>query len=124
MEQALNHIWIKSMAATAKAMLNDATVTHMQAFTGLRKLKKAILMYVATQTSEKESSALRQLFVALDKDGDGRLSRAEMEEALTQFKGKLDLKALSECIDTDKSGFIDYTGSECLRSSRVLGRDH
>jgi len=112
-EQAIHHIWIKSMAGTAKSALSIKVIENMQAYRSLQKLKKSVLMYIATQTSEKEVSALKELFVGCDKDGDGKLSTEDMQEALKAYKGSVNVKDLLEAIDTDKSGFIDYTGKYC-----------
>ena len=108
-EQALHHIWIKTMASGAKSVLSSKVVENMQAFKSLQKLKKAVLMYIATQTSEKEISSLRELFISMDKDGDGRLSFEEVQEALKAMKTTLNFKEVLESMDTDKSGYIDYS---------------
>jgi calcium-dependent protein kinase len=79
-------------------------------------------MYIATQASEREVTRLRQIFISLDKDGDGRLSMGEMREAFKLHKGIANLTDLMEAIDTDQSGFIDYSGTSGLSLRRVLGR--
>ena len=66
-------------------------------------------MYITTQTSEKEVSALRELFISLDKDGDGKLSVEEMQDAMKFYKGSTNIKEILDSIDTNKSGFIDYS---------------
>lgn len=42
---------------------------------GVVSLKKTILMYLAVQISEKEIEDLRKIFVKLDNDGNGMISR-------------------------------------------------
>ncbi len=108
-EQAIHHIWIKTMAGGAKGVLSNKIIENMKAFKCLQKLKKAVLMYITTQTSEKEVASLRELFISLDKDGDGKLSLDEMQDALKAQHSTLNFKEILESIDTDKSGFIDYS---------------
>jgi len=108
-EQAINHIWIKTMAATSKGTIGTKVMHNMQAFQSLQKLKKAVIMYIATQTCEKEIAPLRELFVSLDKDGDGKLSVEEIQDAIKTIKSTINFKEVLESMDTDKSGYIDYT---------------
>ena len=109
-DQALQHAWIRTMAAGAKGVLSTKIIENMQTFRSLNKLQKAIVMYIATQASEREVTRLRQIFTSLDKDGDGKLSMPEMREAFKLHKGIANLKELIESIDTDQSGYIDYSG--------------
>jgi calcium-dependent protein kinase len=120
-EQALQDIWIKSMAGASKELVNIKVVQNMVAFKSLQKLKKAVLIYIATQLSENEVKRLRELFVSIDKDGDGKLSLEEVQESLKGQKLSINYKEVLESIDTDQSGFIDYTGNSHGNISRVLG---
>jgi calcium-dependent protein kinase len=113
-EQAIHHIWVKTMAATSKAVLSHKVFENMYAYRSLQKLKKAVLMYIATQTTEKEVGTLRDLFTSLDKDGDGKLSIEDVQETLKSYKGSLNVKEMLESLDTDQSGYIDYSGIFCL----------
>ena len=97
------------MASGAKGVLNKKIAENIMAFKSLQRLKKAVLMYITTQTSEKEVSALRELFISLDKDGDGKLSVEEMQDAMKFYKGSTNIKEILDSIDTNKSGFIDYS---------------
>jgi len=109
-EQALQDVWIKSLASGSKEALNMKIVNNIVAFKSLQRLKKAVLMYIATQLSKNEVKTLRQLFTAIDKDGDGKLSLEEFQEACKKFTGTINAKDILASIDTDQSGFIDYTG--------------
>jgi calcium-dependent protein kinase len=63
--------------------------------------------------SKSEKENLAKIFKALDKNGDGKLSKEEIIEGYDLFFGKnAEVKDISEMfdrIDTDGSGFIDYS---------------
>jgi calcium-dependent protein kinase len=54
---------------------------------------------------------LKEIFLAIDKNGDGTLSFQEIDEGLKQLKipNAEDLLEVLKEADTDKSGQIDYT---------------
>ncbi len=108
-EQAIQDIWIKTMATGSKEHLSMKVVQNMLAFKSLQRLKKAVLMYIATQLSENEVKKLRESFTMVDKDGDGKLSLEELQEAFKAQKCTLNYKEILESVDTDQSGYIDYT---------------
>lgn len=74
-------------------------------------MQQAALTAIAVQAGPDDIKNLKQIFMAIDKNGDGTLSFQEIEEGLSQLK--LDNKEeLLECLkaaDTDHSGQIDYT---------------
>ncbi len=111
-EVALKNEWIqKHVVESAKASLISASVTkNLAAFHRMQILKRAVLTYLATQASEKELDMARKTFMALDKNGDGRLSRSEITSGLAKFFVAKDLEKFLEKVDADKSGFVDYNG--------------
>lgn len=108
-EQALQDVWIKSLASGSKEGLNSKIINNIFAFKSLQRLKKAVLMYIAMQLSNTEVKKLRELFTVMDKDGDGKLSLEEFQEACKKFTGTINAKEILASIDTDQSGYIDYT---------------
>jgi len=113
-KQSMEHIWIKDKAprAVPGVSLGADFVQHLRGFQSANHLKKAVLQVIAGQLSEKHIKALRQTFVALDANGDGRLTVAEMKAGLK--KGGLhelpvDLSSIMEDVDANGDGVIDYT---------------
>merc|ERR1719156_29341 len=112
-EQALNHEWVKNKAPAAQAInLQQNFVDNLRNFRSQNKLKKAALHVIAGQLSDKEIKALRDVFTALDENGDGQLTVNEMKQGIEKAGLKEippDLKQIMEDVDSDGSGVIDYT---------------
>ncbi|XP_026189817.1 calcium-dependent protein kinase 2 [Cyclospora cayetanensis] len=117
-EQALNHPWIKHFSAPANPA-SDAPFSHtmlerfrvsprdhpisasyylgsVQGFQALCKLKKAALTIIAQQMNESQIELLTQTFLA-------GLKKAGIKDIPS------DLEQLMRHVDSDGSGFIDYT---------------
>lgn len=141
-EQALNDVWIKEKAPKAKDVnLQDGFVDKLRGFLSQNKLKKAALQVIASSLDDKQIQALRETFQALDENGDGLLTAAELKAGLE--KGGLkdnipgDLQEIMKSIDADGSGVIDYTEflaatldrkhfieeDACWQAFRVFDRD-
>mmetsp|Transcript_65162 Transcript_65162/g.187561 ORF Transcript_65162/g.187561 Transcript_65162/m.187561 type:complete len:335 (-) Transcript_65162:159-1163(-) len=112
-EQALNHDWINKKAPKAQNVsLQSNFVDNLRGFRSQNKLKKAALHIIAGQLNEDQIKALRETFMALDGNGDGLLTAAEMKEGLAKAGLKEvppDLQQILEDVDSDGSGVIDYT---------------
>merc|ERR1711972_191883 len=108
-----NHEWIKNKAPKAKGVsLQSSMVDNLKSFRSQNKLKKAALHIIANQLNEDQIKALRETFMALDDNGDGLLTSAEMKEGLARAGLKeipADLQQIMEDVDSDGSGVIDYT---------------
>merc|ERR1719409_1967301 len=80
-EQTLNHDWIKNKAPKATgANLQSSIVDNLRGFRSQNKLKKAAITIIANQLDEKQIKSLREIFVTLDGNGDGKLTVNEMKE--------------------------------------------
>mmetsp|Transcript_3923 Transcript_3923/g.10908 ORF Transcript_3923/g.10908 Transcript_3923/m.10908 type:complete len:507 (+) Transcript_3923:86-1606(+) len=112
-EQTLNHEWIKNKAPkAANVELQQNFVDNLRGFRSQNKLKKAALHIIAGQLNEDQIKALRETFTALDSNGDGLLTPAEMKHGLEKAGLKEippDLQQIMEDVDADGSGVIDYT---------------
>merc|ERR1712187_798174 len=112
-EQALNHVWIKNKAPKATgAKLGESMVDNLRGFRSQNKLKKAALHIIANQLNEDQIKALRETFMHLDGNGDGKLTVNEMKEGIQKAGLKEiphDLQQIMEDVDSDGSGVIDYT---------------
>jgi len=112
-EQALSHEWIKNKAPKAVGVnLQSGFMDNLRGFRSQNKLKKAALHIIAGQLDDSQIKSLRDTFTALDKNGDGLLTTAEMKDGLAKAGLKdipADLQQIMEDVDSDGSGVIDYT---------------
>jgi calcium-dependent protein kinase len=87
-------------------------VDNLRGFRSQNKLKKAALQIIANQLNEDQIKALRDTFMTLDANGDGKLTINEMKEGIKKAGLKeipADLQQIMEDVDSDGSGVIDYT---------------
>mmetsp|Transcript_8889 Transcript_8889/g.22399 ORF Transcript_8889/g.22399 Transcript_8889/m.22399 type:complete len:500 (+) Transcript_8889:126-1625(+) len=129
-QQALQHVWIDKKAPKAPALNLEGSnfVDNLRGFRSQNKLKKAALHIIANQLNEEQIKSLRETFMALDGNGDGFLTAAEMKEGLNKAGLKdipSDLQQILEDVDSDGSGVIDYTEflAATLDKARYLKED-
>lgn len=112
-EQALNHDWTRRRAPRAANLeLQGQVFSKLRHFQSENKLKKAALNIIAGQLSEERIRELREAFEALDTNGDGQLSLAELKDGLGKtglLRSNSDLERIMDGVDSDGSGHIDYT---------------
>lgn len=111
-EQALEHNWIKLKAPKALELRSSSLISRMKEFQAANKFKKVALQVIANQMDDSRSNSLRQIFNALDKNGDGLLTFAEVKSGLEEAgMGDMTPKMMQmiSSIDVDETGTIDYT---------------
>jgi calcium-dependent protein kinase len=79
--QILEHAWFK-LDKNKKTVAHNLNLGHLREFTNTSKLKKAVLTCMASQLSEHEIMDLRNIFLELDKNGDGTLTMEELAEGI------------------------------------------
>lgn len=89
-------------------------LSNLKNFRADQKLKQATFAFIASQLLTKnEKENLAKIFKAIDKNGDGKLSKEEILEGYDKFFGKAmdkeDVLRMFDAVDIDKSGFIDYS---------------
>jgi calcium-dependent protein kinase len=87
---------------------------NLRQFSSKQKLQRAILTFIASQLlSKEETQELSQHFRGIDADCDGKITKEELileyEKKLSKQRAKEEVEKIMDQVDTDKSGFIDYT---------------
>lgn len=73
------------------------------------------MMYIVSQLmTNKEKNDLKEIFTALDKNGDGMLTQEELLEGYKKLykseeRAIAEVQNLMEKADADNNGFIDYS---------------
>jgi len=117
--EASAHPWVcKGPSEAVIPALHDcgATMNAFSAFQRSAKIRRAALTVLAMQLTSQQLRGLREEFLAMDTDGNGRLSKEELSRsiALAAPGGALgDVKdwvdSVFDSIDTDGSQEIEYT---------------
>ena len=114
-EEALKHPWITEMSSQqVDSSVAMGALSNLKNFRADQKLKQATFAFIASQLLTKnEKENLAKIFKAIDKNGDGKLSKEEILEGYDKFFGKTmdkeDVLKMFEAVDIDNSGFIDYS---------------
>ena len=67
-------------------------------------------MAIAVQSDPNDIQELKDIFVALDRDGNGSISLNELQHGLGDRENGDQLISILKGADTDNSGTINYTG--------------
>lgn len=109
----LSHPWIKQRVGSPEVhSLSKATLTRLKSFKVGGKMRQAALQLITSQFIETSKvSEIREVFLELDTDKDGRLSRAELTAGLALHKlGSQEIvDHIMEMCDADNSGTIEFT---------------
>jgi calcium-dependent protein kinase len=113
-EEALKHdFFSRSLEISSPKSLSDV-VENMKGFRATEKLQHAVLTFIASHLSNKEETKiLAENFKAIDKNGDGKLSKEELLEefmkSMNQEEAIQEVNRILELVDMDQNGFIDYS---------------
>ncbi|OMJ74115.1 hypothetical protein SteCoe_27035 [Stentor coeruleus] len=123
---ALLHPWLQKSHEGENSSDLKTSLRELTAFTSSTKLKNAVHMFLATQAiSHEELKVLKQDFINLDKNGDGKLSHNELLEQYIKTMDEADAKATVEKVmkevDINHSGDIDYTEflAACMNQNSI-----
>ncbi|OMJ89927.1 hypothetical protein SteCoe_7815 [Stentor coeruleus] len=111
-EEILSNPWFQQFLNSSGRKINLNSIQNLQAFQCKTKIQQATLEYIVSHlATNDEIKSLKETFMALDTNGDGKLSIEEISHAL-DLNNSIRLAGISEVIkrcDSDHSGFIDYT---------------
>lgn len=111
-QQALRHAWVKDTAPHAQDVaLHGDLVANMRTFRSANRLKRMAMAAITRQLDDQEVADLREVFLSIDENGDGLLTRQELTAGLTSagLTESPDFAQILEDIDCNANGHIDYT---------------
>jgi len=85
-------------------------IGNIKQFQKSEKIKQVALMAIAVQSDPNDMVELKEIFQALDKDGNGCISFDELQAGLGERENGEELVKILRAADTDNSGTINYTG--------------
>lgn len=110
-EELLLEPWVNGVDA-ANINLGNKVVNRIKRFSAENKLKKAALYMMGQMLNPSEIVEIRDLFVKIDKDGNGSITIDEMRKGLKEHLGRArneeELISIMENADVDGDGEIDY----------------
>ena len=120
-KEALAHPWIIKNKNIVK-IDNDKfaeIVKNLRNYSARLKLQQSTLAYIVHNLVNKDDcDYLRLVFIFLDDNGDGKLTKSELINGLTilleKSEAEKEVNRLFEIIDVDRNGFIEY--EEFLRA--------
>ena len=125
--EALAHPWIVKNKNRVKIDNKKFAeiVKNLRNYSAKLKLQQATLAYIVHNLVHKEDcDYLRQVFIALDDNGDGKLTKDELINGLSiileRSEAEKEVNRLFEIIDVDMNGFIEY--EEFLRAGLDKGK--
>ena len=126
-KKALSHPWRIKNKNIIKIDKNKFAeiVKNLRNYSAKLKLQQSTLAYIVHNLVHKEDcNYLREVFIALDDNGDGKLTKTELINGLTilldRDEAEKEVNRLFEIIDVDGNGFIEY--EEFLRAGLDKGK--
>lgn len=119
--EALEHPWFKNNnSTTIDQEVLSKTFNNLSHFETNNVLKDAVRTFIATQLmSVEEIKQAKEIFKALDANGDGKLSREELIIGYSGIMSEEDaikhVERIMSQVDTDNNGYLEY--SEFLKAA-------
>ncbi|CAG9323850.1 unnamed protein product [Blepharisma stoltei] len=109
--QALEHPWFKAMPQP-KVSIDKSLLSSLQDYCKSSLFQKQALNILVKHLSFSDLKELKQIFIGLDQDLNGKIFRKSLTHALENSGFKLahdEIKNLMKSIDIDKNGVINYS---------------
>mmetsp|Transcript_53109 Transcript_53109/g.99512 ORF Transcript_53109/g.99512 Transcript_53109/m.99512 type:complete len:559 (+) Transcript_53109:115-1791(+) len=81
--QALDHKWLKPRnAKDSRPVLDRDALRALRRYADTSRVRRAVLQLLAQELAPDETKDLREIFLSLDKTGEGTISLGELKEAI------------------------------------------
>lgn len=113
-EQALNHPWLAGSSPSTLRSVSADVIESLRKFHKGNKLQEAVRAYITSQClTVQETKELKDLFKQIDSNGDGKISKEELQNYYLKVMGDnydlTEVEKIMKEIDSDQSGFVDYS---------------
>lgn len=113
-KQAFEHPFITRYMVETQQIdeeMSQQFLQRIKAFSAGGKLKQLTMNCIAHQCSSQELMDNQKIFIKLDKNNDGYITKKELREGLKQMMKLSDdeIEQIIRSMDTDKNGAINYT---------------
>lgn len=115
-QQALNDEWFRKFKAYARTSTynKEISLENLREFHPEKKFQHVIATFIASNLINKDEKLhLYMRFKELDKDNDGKISAQELlsayQKLMSQDLAEDEVKKIMESVDSNNSGFIDYS---------------
>eukprot|EP00931_Biecheleriopsis_adriatica_P078288 TRINITY_DN5174_c0_g1_i1.p1 TRINITY_DN5174_c0_g1~~TRINITY_DN5174_c0_g1_i1.p1 ORF type:complete len:611 (-),score=156.20 TRINITY_DN5174_c0_g1_i1:74-1879(-) len=124
--RALQDVWFQKHLCPEEPDLRYTLLDDLRNYRALNKFKRAALSTVASMLREEQIAASRDIFVALDTDGDGLLSVSEVEERLRKMHesgkvekalGRREVERIFRDMDSSGGSLKDFSYTEFLAAT-------
>ena len=108
-KKALKHPWIKkNIEKQSSKTLSTAHMNRLKNFHSKKKLRQAVLTFLAARATDEEISEQTKLFHELDGNNDGYITLKELNKGLQDSYAPEEIQAIMDSVDTDKNGAINF----------------
>ena len=114
--QVLEHSWfqlVKDNKISLEKIKLDGTRNFFKEYKESNRLKRIVLLYIASKLQEEEILDLNKIFKAFDKNNDGQIDYKEFEQGIIRLNSKgikkEEIQSYFNEIDSDNNKKIDYT---------------
>lgn len=108
-EEMLKHAWMKENGCAIDKPIEPEVLKRMKGFGKMNKLQREAVLVIARNMPSQEIQGLREMFKAMDKDGSGIISVAELKEGLAAKGATMAGEAINALVgqmDVDGDGKV------------------
>lgn len=114
-QDAYNMPWVQSSGVPeVNQSLIQQVINNLTTFGDTSKFQRAVIRFIVSQLlSQAERNELDTIFKSFDTSGDGKINEKEFVVYCKKIFGssltEVEIKSIMTRVDTDKSGYIDYS---------------
>ncbi|XP_022885271.1 calcium-dependent protein kinase 10-like [Olea europaea var. sylvestris] len=110
-QQVLDHPWIQNAKKAPDVPLGDIVRARLKQFSVMNRFKKKALRVIAEHLTVEEAEVIRDMFMLMDTNNDGKVTYEELKAGLRKVGSQLaepEIKLLMDVADVDGNGVLDY----------------